>query len=43
MTAGVDLEDERIVIGALRIFDGIENRVSLIQRTFQGSTGREHV
>jgi len=32
LTAGVDLEDERIVIGAQKIFDGIENRMSLIHR-----------
>ena len=43
MTAGVDLEDERIVIGAQKIFDGIENRMSLIHRTSDQATGREHV
>ena len=43
MTAGVDLEDERIVIGAQKIFDGIENRMSLIHRTSDQAPGREHV
>ena len=43
MTAGVDLEDERIVIGAQKIFDGIENRMSLIHRTSDQAIGREHV
>jgi len=43
LTAGVALEDERIVIGAQKIFDGIENRMSLIHRISDQATGREHV
>ncbi len=41
--AGIDLKDERIVIGAQKIFDGIENRMSLIHRTSDQAIGREHV
>ena len=43
MTAGVDLEDERTVIGAQKSFVGFENRMSLIHRTSDQAAGREHV
>ena len=38
MTAGVDLEDERTVIGAQKSFVGFENRMSLIHRTSDQAT-----
>ncbi len=38
------LEDKAIAIGMHSVFDSIANRrMGLVQRTFQGSTGQEHV
>ena len=37
------LQDKGIAIGMQSVFAGIASRMGLVQRTFQGSTGKEHV
>ena len=37
------LQDKKIAIGMQNVFYGIADHTGLVQRTFQGSTGTEHV